>query len=520
MDTHTASLPQPDDDRAPTPSPTHSPTVSTAVPRSPLRADGPNADPETTAWWDEFDRMMANPAARAMYVAGPPGTPSSPPARSPEQILVDKFFKEHPLTALVDGRLRRCHAGVWQPLDPLALRAEIIAFVDAAYVRGEYPRTLVPRMVRLFSDRIRAHLAANVPFPAPTPEQARAIQPQASSLQLPASNGFLDTATGQLRSFVPADGVTATLPYAFDPGAVCPVWQAYLASTLPDCADFLQEFAGLCLTTVTAFEVALWLHGPPGAGKSTFIHGLQVMLGPFAGTLDPARLAAGRFTADDITGKTLLVCTEPLDGHLPSTARFNAFVSGEPLTIEPKYRAAQTVQPRAKLLWAYTTLPRVPNAESPLLRRVRIVPFLSRPETQQDPSLKDRLRVEGPGLLNWALAGLARLTARGRFAPPPAIEAATAAYRLDNDIPAQFIADRYERHPEGRMAANRLYTVYKEWCLDNRHVPVAQNVIARDWQRLGLERRLSDNRHFWYGLRPRSNPAAEIKQLVSEITKR
>ena len=54
---------------------------------------------------------------------------------------------------------------------------------------------------------------------------------------------------------------------------------------MPKAASFLQEFAGYCLTTDTAHEIAVWLHGPPGSGESTFIEGLKGMLGPRAGLL-------------------------------------------------------------------------------------------------------------------------------------------------------------------------------------------------------------------------------------------
>ena len=101
----------------------------------------------------------------------------------------------------------------------------------------------------------------------------------------------------------------------------------------------------------------LFLAAPRRTGKSTFLHGLQVLLGPRCGELNLPYLLAGRFSADHLAGKTLMVCSEPLDARLANPARFNAFVSGERLTIEPKYRPAETLQPCAKLAWAFGVRP-------------------------------------------------------------------------------------------------------------------------------------------------------------------
>ena len=92
------------------------------------------------------------------------------------------------------------------------------------------------------------------------------------------------------------------------------MWEYALKSTVPDAADFLQEFAGYALTTDTRFEIAVWLYGPAGSGKSTVLTGLQTMLGERAGILGLADIERSSFALANLPGKTLYAHTPRLHG--------------------------------------------------------------------------------------------------------------------------------------------------------------------------------------------------------------
>jgi putative DNA primase/helicase len=432
---------------------------------------------------DELIHLMARkPAPPQPAAALRPPAPAPAPALS-VTVLLDRYFQRYPHTRAQGGQLFRCQAGLWSPLPSDQFQHEIHLLLDDTRLGGV-------RLARLLALRVRARLAAQPPLGPPAVGA------------LACANGLLDLATAQLRPLTPADSVTSALPYDFDPAARCPVWETYLQSRLPDSSEFLQEFAGYCLTPDTRYELALWLYGRPGTGKSTFLKGLETLLGPFAGSLAPNLLLAGRFSPAQVLGKTLLTCAEPPPLNLARAAQFNAFVTGEAITAEPKYGQAQSILPAAKLAWAFTALPPVSDASSPLFRRVAIVPLPPFPSDQHhDAGLKSRLAAEGPGLLNWALAGLARLTARGRFVLPPAVAAATRAYQTDNDIAAQFLADRCELGAEYSVPADRLLKAYTAYRLALGHSRPANNTLARDWERLGLQRRQLDNRRYWFGVR-------------------
>lgn len=314
------------------------------------------------------------------------------------------------------------------------------------------------------------------------------------------SNGTLDLANGLLSAHDPADRLTYCLPYAYDPAAVAPNWAAFLSRIDPQTVDFLQEFAGYALTPDCRHEIALWFYGPPGGGKSTFLAGLQAVLGPKVTVLGLADIERNRFALANLPGKTLAVATEQPADYLASTHVLNALISGEPVTVDRKYSPAVTITPRVKLAWALNELPRVRGASDGIFRRVKIVEFPAIPQHERRPEMKAAIEAEAAGILNWGLAGLARLRTRGRFVIPAAIEAASREYAEKNDIPAVFVEECCETGPALSVQSQNLYNRYQNWCMETGHKAQSATSIATDWRRLGFEKRKTMNGAFWDGV--------------------
>jgi P4 family phage/plasmid primase-like protien len=315
-------------------------------------------------------------------------------------------------------------------------------------------------------------------------------------------NGTLEIPIMTLREHSPEDYALGAVPFAYDPKVEAPTWRRFLESTIPGSAGFLQEFAGYCLTADTTLEIAVWLYGPPGTGKSTFIEGLKTMLGLRAGLLGLADIHRSRFALSKIPGKTLLTATEQPSEFLKSTDVLNAIISGEEVQVEEKFKPSYTTIPRAKLLWAMNELPRVGDANSGLFRRVKVVKF-PRLQGTPDPSVKERIKEEGAGILNWALEGLLRLRERGHFEIPEPVRMATEDFTSTNDVPAAFIADVCITGDAVKLEeqAQSLYNAYRHWCRENGHKPVSATKVAREWERLGFEKKMRGGRTFYCGLK-------------------
>jgi putative DNA primase/helicase len=167
--------------------------------------------------------------------------------------------------------------------------------------------------------------------------------------------------------------------------------------------------------------------------------------------------------------------------------------------VEQKYKDPFSITPRAKICWALNDLPRVGDANSGLFRRVKVVLF-PRLNNEPDRGLKDKVKAEGAGILNWALEGLERLKERGTFEIPACVREATADFQQTNDIPALFVNEACLGDMVEEVQASELYKAYTHWCELNGHKPQSATTVAREWRRLGFEKRTKSGRIFYDGL--------------------
>ncbi len=414
-----------------------------------------------------------------------PGKAAGKPSPPTHDELRDRWIEGNPHHAHGLGEWRRYEDGIWPTVSETSVKAEIANVIESAKPEGIKPTASILASVTELT-RIRVFV----------PDERW----DADSDILVCKNGSLRISTGELANHQPRHYATSSVPYEYDPDARPVIWDYFIRNTVPTAATFLQEFAGYALTTEMAHELAVWLFGPPGSGKSTFLAGLQTMLGHRAGILGLADLERSRFTLADLPGKTLVVASEQPSSYLASTNTLNAIISGEPIQVERKYRDPFTVIPRAKVCWAMNELPRVADANSGLFRRVKVVAFPALAEDERDPKIKHAIEQEGAGILNWALEGLRRLKMRGHFEVPTGVEDATKQFRENNDVPALFVEDRCIQGAECKVQASQLYAEYKEWCFENGHRPMSSTRLADDWARLGFEKTASNGRRFYRGL--------------------
>lgn len=325
-------------------------------------------------------------------------------------------------------------------------------------------------------------------------------------------NGMLDLESvrvgrdGRVRAkLLPPDPrrlITKLAPVEFDPRADCPLWNGFLHVTLrtnPDIdwsnalADsepdeeleqFVQELAGYSLTENVQEDALPFCYGPGGSGKTTFLGTVQRLLGTYAVTISFGLLLRKRFgdTNDDHRDLPRLhKARAAFASECPPGARWaqemvKQLTGGDPLSGRWLYREKFDFEPTAKI-WARAN--EKPGAFDPsdgIWRRMRLIPFDHRiADEHQDKNLRRALLEPGElsGILNWALAGLARWRERGRLLEMPgrSLEA-TEAYReeqVENDPIAPFLDERCRVRP-GRARlwtpAAEIYEALERWWRD------------------------------------------------------
>lgn len=406
-----------------------------------------------------------------------------------DSILAQRWQAYHRDTKWGVGEWRRYCNGIWIPIEKDLVRQEMKLIIDRAKPEG----------VRSTSGLLSSVMElARIDIAIP------AERWDADPDYLPCKNGVLHIPTKTLLPHTPDIYATTQLDFDYDPGATCPNF-LHALEQIYDATEFMQEFSGYALTPDVKHEIAIWMQGAPGCGKSTVIAGLQTMLGNSrAGLLGLADIEQSRFALSNLPGKTLVFSTEQPENFIVASNRLNAIISGEPISVEQKFKDAITIIPRAKIVWAMNDLPRVSSVNNGIMRRVKVIKFPNLDESKRDPELKDRIATEGAGILNWALIGLERLRNRGKFLIPKSVSDATKDFQEKNDIPLLFLNESNAKinlfDPQVRMPAQELYDKYNDWCRRNGHKPMSSTKVAEEWRRLGFERSRISGSSYWVGV--------------------
>jgi putative DNA primase/helicase len=168
-------------------------------------------------------------------------------------------------------------------------------------------------------------------------------------------------------------------------------------------------------------------------------------------------------------------------------------ISGEDaLTIDRKYREHWSGKLDVRFMIASNELPSLGDSSGAIATRFIILRLIRTFLGQEDHDLTEKLLAELPGILNWSLDGLDRLSAQDRFTEPASsLEAIVALHDAVSPISA-FLRDRCMRGPEYEVPVDRLYEVWREWCLEQgRDHPGPKSTFAKNLHSVAPEVRKS-----------------------------
>ena len=343
---------------------------------------------------------------------------------------------------------------------------------------------------------------------------ARANELDAEPYLLTVENGTLDLRNGELDVHDRAHLITKLAPVVYETGAHDPRWERFLAETTQgdvELLDFLQRFAGYCLTGDTSEEVLLFAHGPTATGKSTLLDALKGTLGEYAVTADfetfvRRRDGGGpRSGLAQLAGARLVTSLEVDKGKELAEALVKALTGGDPVRASFLYSDSFEYVPAFKLCLAANHAPTVSDDDDAIWRRILRVPFEHQvPPERRDRGLKAYLRRPNAAILAWALEGSLAWQAHG-LGVPRAVNDATAAYRADMDPLSDFVAERCVLAPGARVSTAALWGAYLDWARDGleREMLSRQGLAERlQTRHVRAQRARLDGRvtRFWSGI--------------------
>lgn len=311
-------------------------------------------------------------------------------------------------------------------------------------------------------------------------------------------NGVLDTEKVEVYPHNRDYLQTVLLNYNYDPEAKCPTFSRFLKwlEFTPGTIDRLQEWYGYSLTTETLLELCLFIHGDGDNGKSVLLDTLVAILGEGTNTssIEPKDLFE-RFNLVGLKGKLANICTD-IETKVVFSAQFKKIVSGEPATVDVKFKNLLTFRPIAKHIFSANNLIVTKDKSHGFFRRFDVLEFEKKiAEKDKDKTLKRKIKDnELSGVFNWALHGLLRLkknnwvmTAGGEFTK------SHNEFKRDSDLVALFLDEKCEEIPNGEedlgITATTFRGEYASWCLLCGYKPLSSVPFGKELKRLGVKKR-------------------------------
>lgn len=281
---------------------------------------------------------------------------------------------------------------------------------------------------------------------------------------------------------------TICLPYAFNPEATCPKWEAFLERNLemdPERIKLLQEWAGYLLLPDTGQQKFLVLEGEGANGKSVFCAGIEAMLGAANVSHVPLEVFGEKFELTSTLDRLANICGDAGEIDKVAEGHIKAFTAGNPMSFGRKYLDSVERSPTARLMLACNNRPRFSDRSDGIWRRMLLVPWRiqispeDRIPNMDKPWWWERSG-ELPGMLLWAIQGLHRLQVQGRFTTSAVCEEALSDYRGEMNPARTFLIDFCEHSDTSRIWCSKLYELYAKWSRESGHHPLSDRQFGKE----------------------------------------
>jgi putative DNA primase/helicase len=343
-------------------------------------------------------------------------------------------------------------------------------------------------------NRIPTILTAAVPF---FPSHAEDFDRDPFLLGVP--NGVVDLRTGELRGASPEDRITMQTRVPYNPDAKAPLWERTVAEIFqkdPELVPYVQRALGYSVTGDCREELmfilssALDAEQPGREGKGTIANTVREVLGDYGADLsfesllwtrNPSGGGAASPDMAKLVHTRFVTASEANPGGVLNTARLKGMTGRDPITARHLYGNEFTFNPEFKLWLSVNHVPAV--RDNAFWSRPHRIPFRTSFRAKPDLTLKDRLLLEGSGILSWLVRGALAWKASGLQAPK-VVKVATEEYEESQDEMPDFLDMKCVRRADLGATFAELRMAYSFWCRDERRRAMGARAFGRALKKL------------------------------------
>lgn len=301
-------------------------------------------------------------------------------------------------------------------------------------------------------------------------------------------NGVLSIADRAFHQHAPAWYARRKIGVEYHPGATCPNFLKLLEAMLADrepadrigFMSIIQAWAGAAMAVSHLSREerkALLLVGPSRTGKTELSRIMRLLIGDPIATPSVAEISE-RFGLSSLYEAAAWIRDDAInEGDDLDPQRFKTIVTGEPIDIERKHKPAVSgVELQLPVLLTTNALPRARDKSDAIFNRSLVLEMTNIVSEEQAHAMRQQMGAprgstvgmhimasEGPGVLNWALDGLARLMERGSYDIPESVRTAIQRFKDDNNPVGEWARTAVVRSPTGKVARADIMCAYHGW---------------------------------------------------------
>ncbi len=318
---------------------------------------------------------------------------------------------------------------------------------------------------------------------------------------------IVDLPTGQTRPNRPDAMMTKQTAVA--PDGDCPLWHNFLDRITDgnhELAAFLQRMVGYSLTGSVKEQCLFFAYGTGANGKSVFCNTISGIMADYHRTAPADIFMTSRNDRHPtelagLQGARFVTAIETEKNRRWAEARISALTGGEEISARYMRGDFFDFKPSFKLFFAGNHRPRLHTVNEAMRRRLHMIPFsITIPRAERDPDLPEKLKVEWPGILAWAIEGAVEWHTNG-LQPPAVVTDATLEYLAGEDLIAVWIEDRCYQEGSASTLASTLYKSFKEWAEATGERPGTQRAFSMALESHGFQKEKTREGRFFLGLK-------------------
>lgn len=288
-------------------------------------------------------------------------------------------------------------------------------------------------------------------------------------------SGVVDLRTGEVHPHGPQWLVSKCAPFHVGRDGDRP--EKFIKFLLDVCcgddalAHFIQIMCGYALTGDVRHQCIFFFYGEGQNGKSQLLNILRHILGDYATTDSPDIMLEGmprgnpEFRMIRFKGARMFYTAELEQNSTLSMGTIKRITGSDKMVGRHLNQGHVEFDPTHKVFFMSNTKPNILDQTHGTWRRIKLIPFNARFEGKADTKdiYKILLEEEGSQILRWMIEGAMMQANMSELPIPTAVIDATAEYKEDEDVLAEFVSDNLVPDPEAHITTSDAYDALIRW---------------------------------------------------------